>query len=80
MFDYLQRDCALEREPLERLAAAGELRAYRHEGFWECMDTYKDAVALNDLWASGEAPWRSARAAEHTPAPRSPRHFQASLR
>jgi glucose-1-phosphate cytidylyltransferase len=48
----------LEREPLRELAAAGELRAYRHEGFWECMDTYKDAVALNDLWASGQAPWR----------------------
>jgi glucose-1-phosphate cytidylyltransferase len=48
----------LEREPLEALAAAGELRAFRHEGFWDCMDTYKDAVVLNDLWASGEAPWR----------------------
>jgi glucose-1-phosphate cytidylyltransferase len=48
----------LERAPLERLAADGELHAYRHEGFWECMDTYKDAVALNDLWASGKAPWR----------------------
>ena len=41
-----------------RLAAAGELRAFRHEGFWDCMDTYKDAVVLNDLWAAGEAPWR----------------------
>ncbi len=49
----------LEREPLERLAAGGELRAHRHEGFWECMDTYKDAVALNDLWEAGHAPWRS---------------------
>ncbi len=56
--DYLGRDSVLERRPLERLAAENELRAYRHEGFWECMDTYKDAVALNDLWASGEAPWR----------------------
>jgi glucose-1-phosphate cytidylyltransferase len=56
--DYLDLDSVLERAPLERLAAAGELRAYRHEGFWECMDTYKDAVALNDLWASGGAPWR----------------------
>jgi glucose-1-phosphate cytidylyltransferase len=55
---YLQRDSVLERAPLERLAAQGELRAHRHEGFWECMDTYKDAVTLNDLWASGEAPWR----------------------
>jgi glucose-1-phosphate cytidylyltransferase len=51
----------LERRPLEDLAAAGELRAYRHQGFWECMDTYKDAVALNDLWASGGAPWRAER-------------------
>jgi glucose-1-phosphate cytidylyltransferase len=56
--NYLEQDSVLEREPLERLAAENELRAYRHEGFWECMDTYKDAVALNDLWASGEAPWR----------------------
>jgi len=56
--DYLDHDSVLERKPLERLAAENELRAYRHEGFWECMDTYKDAVALNDLWASGDAPWR----------------------
>ncbi len=48
----------LEREPLSRLAAAGQLRAFRHEGFWACMDTYKDAVALNELWASGRAPWK----------------------
>ena len=47
----------LERQPLERLAVADELRAYRHEGFWDCMDTYKDAVELNDLWSSGEPPW-----------------------
>jgi glucose-1-phosphate cytidylyltransferase len=56
--EYLAPDSVLEREPLQRLAAAGELRAFRHAGFWECMDTYKDAVALNDLWASGAAPWR----------------------
>src|ERR1700677_4671091 len=55
---YLEPDSMLERRPLERLASESELRAYRHEGFWECMDTYKDAVALNDLWASGQAPWR----------------------
>jgi glucose-1-phosphate cytidylyltransferase len=54
---YLDEDSVLEREPLERLAAEGKLRAYRHEGFWDCMDTYKDAVTLNDLWASGKAPW-----------------------
>jgi glucose-1-phosphate cytidylyltransferase len=54
---YLREDSVLEREPLERLAADGELHAYRHDGFWECLDTYKDAVALNDLWDAGEAPW-----------------------
>ncbi len=57
----LAPDAVLEREPLERLAASGELRAFRHEGFWDCMDTYKDAVALNDLWATGAAPWKSWR-------------------
>jgi glucose-1-phosphate cytidylyltransferase len=56
---YLTPDCVFEREPLQRLAADDELRAYRHEGFWECMDTYKDAVALNDLWVAGAAPWRA---------------------
>jgi glucose-1-phosphate cytidylyltransferase len=55
---YLDSDSVLEREPLSRLAADGELRAFRHEGFWDCMDTYKDAVVLNDLWAAGRAPWR----------------------
>jgi glucose-1-phosphate cytidylyltransferase len=56
--DYLDAASVLEREPLRRLAAEGELHAYRHQGFWDCMDTYKDAVTLNDLWAGGEAPWR----------------------
>jgi glucose-1-phosphate cytidylyltransferase len=58
VFDYLAPDSVLEREPLSRLAADGALRAYRHEGFWDCMDTYKDAVVLNDLWTAGRAPWR----------------------
>jgi glucose-1-phosphate cytidylyltransferase len=57
VFDYLAEDSVLEREPLERLAADGQLRAFRHEGFWDCMDTYKDAVLLNDLWEAGEPPW-----------------------
>ena len=56
--EYLNADSVLEREPLERLAADGQLHAFRHEGFWDCMDTYKDAALLNDLWARGEAPWR----------------------
>jgi glucose-1-phosphate cytidylyltransferase len=61
VFDYLEPNSVLERESLERLAADGQLRAYRHEGFWDCMDTYKDAVLLNDLWESGDAPWREPR-------------------
>jgi glucose-1-phosphate cytidylyltransferase len=56
---YLDEGSILEREPLGRLAADGRLRAFRHEGFWDCMDTYKDAVVLNDLWAGGAAPWRT---------------------
>ncbi|HXQ89460.1 MAG TPA: sugar phosphate nucleotidyltransferase [Solirubrobacterales bacterium] len=64
VFDYLDADSVLEREPLSSLAADGQLRAYRHEGFWDCMDTYKDAVVLNDLWTAGRAPWRIWDAAE----------------
>jgi glucose-1-phosphate cytidylyltransferase len=56
--DYIGPDSVLEREPLERLARDGQLRAFRHPGFWDCMDTYKDAVLLNDLWAEGRAPWK----------------------
>jgi glucose-1-phosphate cytidylyltransferase len=59
VLDRLADESILEREPLESLAADGELRAYRHARFWACMDTYKDAVMLNDLWSSGAAPWRT---------------------
>jgi glucose-1-phosphate cytidylyltransferase len=55
--DYIEEESVLEREPLQRLASEGQLRAFRHEGFWDCMDTYKDAVVLNDLWSTGNAPW-----------------------
>jgi glucose-1-phosphate cytidylyltransferase len=58
VFDYLRDDSVLEREPLEALASGGQLRGYRHTGFWKCMDTYKDAVELNDLWAAERPPWR----------------------
>jgi glucose-1-phosphate cytidylyltransferase len=58
VLDYLDENSVLEREPLERLVADGELAAFRHEGFWDCLDTYKDALMLNDLWAAGEAPWK----------------------
>ncbi|UFN49763.1 glucose-1-phosphate cytidylyltransferase [Roseomonas sp. OT10] len=58
-FDYLDADegCILEREPLSRLAADGGLRVRRHDGFWQCMDTFKDYRQLNEIWATGEAPW-----------------------
>ena len=56
--DYVDEDSVLEREPLEALAADDQLRAFRHGGFWDCMDTYKDAVLLNDLWERGDAPWK----------------------
>ena len=58
VFEYLEQASVLEREPLERLSADRQLHAYRHGGFWDCMDTYKDAVLLNDLWESGDPPWR----------------------
>jgi glucose-1-phosphate cytidylyltransferase len=53
----LAPDSVLEREPLAGLARAGRLQAFRHSGFWACMDTHKDALALNALWDSGRAPW-----------------------
>lgn len=57
VFDVLDPHTPLEREPLQRLATEGRLHSHRHEGFWACMDTYKDARALNDLWDAGVAPW-----------------------
>ena len=59
VFDYLTGDdCILEQAPLERLAQEGELMAYRHAGFFYAMDTYREFVHLNELWASGKAPWK----------------------
>jgi glucose-1-phosphate cytidylyltransferase len=57
--DYLTGDdCILEREPLERLASEGQLMAWRHQGCFFAMDTYREYKALNELWASGKAPWK----------------------
>jgi glucose-1-phosphate cytidylyltransferase len=56
--DVLEEDSVLEREPLAQLATSGQLRAFQHQGFWDCMDTYKDALLLNDLWQAGRAPWK----------------------
>jgi glucose-1-phosphate cytidylyltransferase len=60
VLDYLEGDgTILEREPLERLAADGQLNAYRHEGFFFAMDTYREYKELNDIWATGKAPWKN---------------------
>ena len=73
VLDYLDGDeTSLEHDALERLAAAGQLAAYRHGGFWQCMDTLRDKRLLEALWQSGRAPWavpparprRSARPAQ----------------
>jgi glucose-1-phosphate cytidylyltransferase len=59
IFDYLGGDdCILEREPMERLAREGELMAYRHDGFFFAMDTYREYAMLNEMWNRGDAPWR----------------------
>ena len=57
---YIDGDLALERQPLERLAADGELGAFRHEGFWQPMDTLRDKQLLEELWATGRPPWKAA--------------------
>jgi glucose-1-phosphate cytidylyltransferase len=59
IFEYLGGDdTSLERGPLERLAADGELMSYRHDGFWQPVDTLREKQLLEQLWSSGEAPWR----------------------
>jgi glucose-1-phosphate cytidylyltransferase len=59
VLDYIDGDATVfEREPLERLARDGQLVAYRHEGFWQCMDTLRDVRQLEALWESGKAPWK----------------------
>jgi glucose-1-phosphate cytidylyltransferase len=59
VIDLIQGDETIwERDPLETLAAQGQLAAYSHEGFWQPMDTLRDKLLLEELWASGRAPWR----------------------
>jgi glucose-1-phosphate cytidylyltransferase len=60
VFEYIDdEDTMWEREPLERLAKDGELMAYRHDSFWQCMDTVREKRILQDLWDSGDPPWRT---------------------
>ena len=59
IFQYIDGDGTIfEKEPLEAVAKDGELMAYRHEGFWQCMDTQRDKLQLEELWESGKAPWK----------------------
>jgi glucose-1-phosphate cytidylyltransferase len=51
-------DCILEREPMDALAADSQLKAFCHDGFWQCMDTYREQQLLEGLWNSGQAPWK----------------------
>lgn len=57
IFDVLGEDNVLEREPFEALAERGEMLAYKHEGFWKCMDTFKDNLEFEDIW-NQTAPWK----------------------
>jgi glucose-1-phosphate cytidylyltransferase len=58
IFEYLSPNIILENEPLQRLASENQLSAFKHEGFWQPMDTYRESKLLNDLWETGNAPWR----------------------
>jgi glucose-1-phosphate cytidylyltransferase len=65
VFDYIDGDKTIfEREPLEGLARDGQLGIYKHDGFWRPMDTLRDKVELEDLWASGAAPWKTWKSAK----------------
>jgi glucose-1-phosphate cytidylyltransferase len=59
-FDYLSTDdsCTLEKEPLEKLVSNGQLMVYPHDGFWQCVDTYRELELLNTLWDSPHPPWK----------------------
>lgn len=56
---YIKEDVMWEHAPMEKLAEAGELYAYKHEGFWQCMDTARDLMYLEDVWQKGQAPWKT---------------------
>jgi len=60
IFDYLDEDesCILERAPLETLASTGQLCVFKHDGFWQCVDTYRDFTLVNELWSQGKAAWK----------------------
>jgi glucose-1-phosphate cytidylyltransferase len=57
--DFLTGDnCIFEREPLQSIAKVGRLRAFKHQGFWQCMDTFRESEMLNKMWDTHQAPWK----------------------
>ena len=59
VFDYIEGDSTVfEKGPLEKLAKDGQLMSYHHNGFWQCMDTQREKKHLEELWESGNAPWK----------------------
>ena len=60
IFDFIEGDSTVfEQEPLEKTAELGELVAYKHNGYWQCMDTKREMEKLEELWDSDQAPWKS---------------------
>ena len=59
IFGYIDGiNCILEKQPLEKLATENQLKAFKHYGFWQCMDTQRDKTMLDNLWESGNSPWK----------------------
>lgn len=59
IFNYIEGDATVfEKDPLERLASERQIAAYKYDGFWQCMDTKREMDKLNEMWASGNAPWK----------------------
>jgi glucose-1-phosphate cytidylyltransferase len=58
IFKYLDKNSVLEEEPLRKLAEKDEIGAYKHSGFWQPMDTFRESQMLNEIWDSGKAPWK----------------------
>lgn len=58
IFEFLKDDVMLEQKPMNEMTARGEVMAYKHEGFWQCMDTLRDKMKLEELWDSNSAPWK----------------------
>lgn len=59
IFDFIEGDdTVFEQYPLEKVAEEGQLMAFHHDGFWQCMDTQRDKMQLEKMWAEGKAPWK----------------------